>query len=340
MRMTRQPGPPFPGGMDHSPSLSSPPFWKEALLRSSLPLEFEAVRHLTAAGFSVNADLAAPADGGVDIHARIPLFPEDSTGPRGGPGVLELLVACAHRSPEAVALFLPHPDPQAMALTSPGLALRVVDHFSPFVIGPEEIDSFEEEGRLCARGLELDPSTGMADMDFFRHGLRNLQVPLLRLMADNIVAALTGPEAANLPFLFCPVLLTTAPPRVLTSGAGIEDIAAAARLEDVTDPVSHLVLTSDLGADFQSRRRTEMNRLAVLTRGEKIQEIEMKKARHYNSRFHLPLTLVDALMEGQYVTLSRFFSRFVVCHRNGFASLVDRMVRTARRALSTSLVLN
>lgn len=338
--MTRQPGPPFPGGMDHSPSLPSAPFWKEALLRSSLPLEFEAVRHLTAAGFSVNADLGASADGGVDIHARIPLFPDESPGAQGGPGVLELLVACAHRSPEAQALFLPHPDPHGMDMASPGRALRVVDHFSPFVVAPEEIDSFDEETPLCARGLELDPSTRMVDEDFFRHVIRKLQAPLPRLMADNIVAALTGPEEANLPFLFCPVLLTTAPPRVLKSGAGLEDIVAASHLEDVTDPAPRLVLISDLGADFQSRRRTEMNRLAVLTRGEKIQKIEMKKARYYNSRFHLPLTLMDSLMEGQYVTLSRFFSRFVVCHRNDFASLVDRMVRTARRALSTSLVLD
>jgi hypothetical protein len=313
--------------------------WKNALLMSSMPLEFEAARLLAQEGFAINSDFRYGFHEGetrrekaIDLHARLRM---EMTG-GGETGVpLELLVDCVHRPPNAAGLFLPDLNPEGLSPASPGRTLRMVDQFSPFVISPDAAVGFDQNLPLCYKGMEVNLETGEVDEGLFRQGMWRLQNPLPRLLSENIQIQLTALRHENRPFLFCPVLLTTSELYVLRPDITLEGIAAAEDVRDVGTRTPYLVIYSDMSPDFRRRCVTEFDRLRPLLRDEKAEEIERKKARFYGDRINLPFTILDALMAADYFYLNAFFTQFVVCSNDAFPALVRLLKKTAVRALET-----
>lgn len=317
--------------------MSGPHKWKQALLMSNMPLEFEAAQLLSREGFAINSDFRygfhegeRQRDTAIDLHARLRMgLTEDDDS--GIP--LELLVDCAHRAPRSAGLFLPDLNPEGLSPASPGHTLRMVDQFSPFVIGAEAVLGFDQDLPLCYKGMEINLDTGEVDEGVFRRGVWRLQNPLPRLVSENIHVQLTGARHRNRPFLFCPVLLTTAELYVMRADVTLQQISDAEDVREIGTRTPYLVIYSDLSPDFKQRCASEFDRLRPLLREEKAEEIERKKARFYGNRFNLPFTILDALMAADYFYLNFFFTQFVICSNDAFPSLVRTLKRNAENAL-------
>lgn len=109
--------------------------WKSGLLSSSLPLEYEAAKTLTAKGFPVEADYlfgreneaGIATDNSVDILARgFPPFKD----PNRIDGTVSLLVECKYRVRDTKWLFFQDPNLAAhYSKIYRGCSIRVFDDF-------------------------------------------------------------------------------------------------------------------------------------------------------------------------------------------------------------------
>ncbi|GBC60537.1 hypothetical protein DENIS_1494 [Desulfonema ishimotonii] len=313
--------------------------WKDALLFSGMPLEFEAARLLISEGFNVNADFRytwsdadALSNSGTDLHAKTDI-PFSESGPPLSQ--MEILVDCKHRDPRAVGLFLPDLNPSGASPVSPGNTVRVIDQFSPCVVSSDALVSFEMGMPVCYKGMEVNTDTGEVDESLFKQSLWQLQSPLPRLMTENIFLFLTGPVENNIPFLFCPVLLTTAPLFVMRKETALSQIENADQIEDVAVRTPYLIMSSGLSPDFKSTCVEESKQLRTLLRTDKAMAIEMKKARYYNSHFNLPFTIIDALNASEYYYLNHFFTQFFICSHTAFPEFVRVLKKTAETVMKT-----
>lgn len=318
--------------------------WKEALLLSNLPLEFDAARLLVDEGFTVNSDFryawdstGMARDSAIDLHAKtffpFPEFPDKAVQ-------VELLVDCRHRCPGTVGIFLPDPNPAGASRISPGNTVRVIDQFSPCLIHPDAMTAFDAALPVCYKGMEVNLTSGEVDETLFTTGLWQLQNPLPRLLTENVLGFLTGPRAANFPFFFCPVLLTTSALYVLKKDIRLNEIECAENVQELGVQTPFLIMCSDMSPDFKARCISESARLKPLLRTEKAMEIEMKKARYYNSHFNLPFTIIDALNAADYYYMNTFFTRFIICSNACFPEFVRKLKQASVNALKTHEILN
>jgi hypothetical protein len=322
------------------------PPWKAGLFATGLPLRYDAARTLVARGFTVDTDYyaagrpgphgadASAAPNRVDIHAHAatPFTRSDRITSR-----LELLVACCPGDPETVWVFPPDPGRPAGVPSPPGRSLRIVDRFSPDAVSDAAASRLDAEVPDCQPGMILDPVRGSGDAERPRAEIARLQLALPRLFADNVLAHFLAPLPHNVAFLFCPILVTSAPIRVLNDDLDDGRLAAAADLEEITEspPFGAVRVRSGYGPAFETRCREEITRIEPLQRTEEAQLVERMRARNDNSRLNLPFTTIGALMEGERYYLDSFFNRFIVCSAPRFPDIVDRIKKAAADALRT-----
>ncbi len=317
--------------------------WKQALLDSHMPLEYEAAQTLVAEGFAVGAGFKharhehdSLAETAVAIHAvGKPPFSRANEAD----GRLDLLVECRHCFPGSRFLFLPDPNPAQAAPVPPGHAIRAVDQFSPYVIENNAGTDFERSAAFCYRGLEINPETGQADDRALQADIDGLRYALPRLFSENIIHVFSGLPEENRPFFFCPILLTTA--RLWVAQPERMSVAAvqkAERIRQFADEVPYLILYSDYGPDFQSQCQYKCRGLKILLHeSDEAMSIEQRKARYYQSRWNLPFTLIDALLSGERFHLNRFFTQFLVCNQSAFGRLVAAIQEAVCQSLESGV---
>lgn len=319
--------------------------WKQALLDSNMPLEYEAAQTLVAEGFAVGAgfkharhEQPPVAETAVAMHAvGEPPFSREN----GAHGRLDLLVECRHCFPGARFLFLPDPNPAPSKPVPAGHAIRAVDQFSPYVIENNAGKDFERSAAFCYRGLAINPETGQADPEALEADIDGLQYALPRLFSENVINVFSGPPEQNLPFFFCPILVTTAriwvakPERM-----SVEAVQKAERISQFADERPYLILYSDYGPDFRSQCRYQCRALEILLHeSDEAMSIEQRKARYYQSRWNLPFTLIDGLLTGERYHLNRFFTQFLVCNQSAFGQLIAALKATVLQSLESRVLL-
>jgi hypothetical protein len=311
-------------------------------MASGMPIKFQAANVLVSKGFSVRTDYKfgreAPADQSpfqrretrVDLYgvAHSPFSrPEKITAQ------VEILAECAHRGSGAAWLFLPDPNTGAGSPAASGRTVRAVDQFSHYTLGGAALDALDAELPVCQAGLEVDLDTGETDFSALDFGLTRLQHALPRLFSENVMNYMTAPPQENVPFLFCPVLLTTAPLYVMDPGADVARFAEADRIGDIAEASPYLLMYLDYGPEFERLCREECDRMTVLQRSDKAMLIEQKRARHSDSQNYLPFTIIDALITGERYCLAAFFTQFIVCELASFPALLDLLKKTAASVL-------
>ncbi len=307
-------------------------------MASGMPLKFQAANALVGRGFSVRTDYrfgrTAPADQGplerretrVDLYAvaHSPFSKPDKMTAQ-----VELLAECAHRRPGTAWMFLPDPNTGAGSPAVQGRTVRAVDQFSPYAMGASALEALEADLPVCQAGLEIDMDTGSTDFSALDRGLTRLQYALPRLFAENVMRYMTAPPPENVPFLFCPILITTAPLYVMDPGAGVDRFASVDRIDDLAGETPYLVMYLDYGPEFEALCRAECTQMTALQRSDKAMLIEQKRARYSDSQDFLPFTIIDALITGERFYLSAFFTQFIVCTLSAFPELLDRLKKTA-----------
>jgi hypothetical protein len=319
--------------------LSEDPKWKAGLLSSGLPLEYEAARLLASRGFRVEADFKhAWADDGVvkgfsvDLRARAHA---PFSMPNQVSGTLDLVVECRHTRGEVSWLFLRDPNPPGGSAPVVGRTIRVVDQFSLCCVGAGATAAFEAGLPICCKGLEIDQATGRADDTEPGRGLVQLQYALPRLIVESVVLCFGHQCDRNVPLLFCPVLLTTAPLLVANQDLGVQEVERASALRELATEVPYLVTVWDYGPDFQAHCQREFKALERLERNDDLLMVETKRAALCRSQRELPLATIESLMAGDHYRLQEFFTRFIVCTRLGLPSLVEKIQEAAEAAVQS-----
>lgn len=162
--------------------------WKSKLVSSSLPLEFEAAKILTAKKFTISADYSyARNDSGVvkdfsvDLYARAYLPFSKPEGMYQRPtATLEFLVECKQRVQNISWLFFPSHRP-FFEYNNFGYALHAEDQFSQLFFPVHATAYFEKVMFFCYKGTEINEKDGSVHDAELRHGIAQLQYALPRL---------------------------------------------------------------------------------------------------------------------------------------------------------------
>jgi hypothetical protein len=319
--------------------VSSDPKWKSELLRCGLPLESEAARLLVSKGFGVASDFKyARVEGGrleslsIDLHAKAPVPPGE---PGRAAGALDLIVECRHAPPGVCWLFLADPNQPAGSAAVSGHTIRVVDEFSLARIDAGSTAAFDAELPVCRKGLEIDQSAGRVDDAEPDGALVQLQYALPRLMAESVLRHFRDPSGRHLPFLFCPVLLSTAPLLVANRDLDAGQVEQSSGLRDLAAEVPYLVVVCDYGPDFHSHCQRQFRVLEPLERNDDLLMVETKRAAVCQDQHELPLATIESLLAADRHRLQTLFSRFIVCTAGRLAELVDKVQQTAAAAVAS-----
>ena len=154
--------------------------WKERLMTSGAPLEFEAAKILVSKGFTVDSKYKQTVSNSwremnVDLHASAaPPFSD----PESADGLFEILVSCAQRRSEEVWLFLPDPNKPDDSPAASGNGIRIVDNFSSYVVDTKAVDDLDSNMPVCFKGLEINEATGAIVEPVIEWGLSQLQFAL------------------------------------------------------------------------------------------------------------------------------------------------------------------
>ncbi len=311
--------------------------WKDNLLGCGLPLEFEVSRLLASKGLDVAADFrfarcqsAAVHDCSVDVHARAFVRPAGSSE---AVGAWELLVECRPNCDDAWWLFLPDLNAPETSVGAAAHALCGVDHFSPRFIDRQAITAFHGRLPLCCKGVEIGGSTAMAADSDLHRGIAQLQYALPRLLTRNILHYLGNETEDNVPFLFCPILVTDANLLVAHRTMGVQEVQQSNELADLGDQVPYLVVCSDFGSEFETHSKREFDALERLARSENVVSVEQRRAGAGAHEWELPFAILESLTAAESYWLRQWCTRFVVCRRSALATLIDAIGEAAIAAM-------
>ena len=316
--------------------------WKSNLLSSSLPLEYEVARTLVKKGFVVEADYTygrdaesgQPKDFSVDMLARAPT---PFTGPGPINGSLELLIECKHRVRGTKWLFLP--DVNQGGLVSHidlGCALRIFDDFSPYIVNKNPSYDFTHKTPCCYKGVEVQQADRVYDAEI-KHGIEQLRYALPRLISNAILNNITAHPEDNQPFLICPILLTTAELLVLDKKLTIDYVEAADDLTALGKPVPYLITYSDYGPDFKNHCTKRCKVLTNYVTNNRVREVDDIRGVVSDGRYRRrgPIAFMQELATADDTALQLYFTQFVVCTKDGFAKLVDKLKRWSGQILDS-----
>lgn len=231
--------------------------WKEHLLRSGVPLEYQVALIMTSEGMTARADfsfLRRDLSGSKECSVDI-----DSTwyGPTSNILKFELhvLVECKYRSPDKVVLFFEEPNDPDFSPVTLGGTVSYFDTFVPYHLPLNAFVSLEQDFPFVYKGVEVF-ERGAVEEDL-RHGIQQLRYATPAFLRSILDAQLFGnfPSEATALF-FSRILVTNAPLLLLRRGLGVEDIKTASSIQDVSTPVDTVILFSDYGPDFEDHVRS------------------------------------------------------------------------------------
>lgn len=299
--------------------------WKSNLLSSSFPLEYEVAKILVSHGYAVSSDYkylrknkeGQPTEFSIDIEAT--LYDEENLCTNS------FLIECKHRHHNTKWLFLPDPNKEDF-IASFGNSLRVIDEFSYKIMDGQPFLESEYDIPLCIKGIELFGDNNAADAKI-REGITQLQYCLPQFFASSVWFNINGHSADNLPFIFCPILLTTAELIIVSDDFSIDKVEKSNDLSDLGKSVPYLILYSEPGPEFETHCSYACESLGSLTGLEQIDEIEQIRNSSKNGGYEsdYPTAIGDGLAAAQRFYLNKYFSSFIVCNLKEFPNFISKI---------------
>lgn len=312
--------------------------WKSKLISSSLPLEFEVAKYLVSKGFSVTPDytyarndLGTVKDFSVDLRATAYL---PFSNPNKIKTSLDLLVECKQRNPSVKWLFFPDPNLPDFSPITLGCTIRAVDEFSINFFRPNATVDFDRSVSFCYKGVEVNESNGDVYEPKLKHGISQLQYALPRLLRENALSNLHEHFGDSYPYLFCPILLTTAELMLAERTLTTTIVEKAECLSNISETVPYLVLYCDYSPDFERHCIRECVRLKELD-SELLDKFD--RLRYENGEYSPISTsfLCHCLAEGMGANLHWYFTQFVVCNIKSLDTLIKDIKKISSIASRT-----
>lgn len=221
--------------------------WKDAFLRTSLPLEYLVAQELSKLRYGIQGEYQylRPNEHGVlsefsvDIWSVMALFMKET----GTWGNLNYLIECKYCHPSVRWVFAPHSRTDTERLMEQSI-IHVLDRLCTRQIADKRpLWRVSNHFPLCFKGVELHP--GDATFQNIEKGKFQLVYGALRLgihLSESQIMNLHDQDLF-VDFL-CPILVTTADLYVLKYGLRLEDFMKARSPEDVSSMVPALILTN------------------------------------------------------------------------------------------------
>jgi hypothetical protein len=211
--------------------------WKETILRSGLPLEYEIKTYLSEKGCISNYEFSYIRKNDTSVE-RAFSYDLDASLTRD-PHFVKFMIECKYRHPNTKWIFLPSeyagPDD-----------VYSIDFMHPMDLFCEEYSSclqdpyYPEFAPLCSKGVEifdnetnnktLDQATSQIAYAFADQIAESIENQTKKLMVSEII------------FYHVPMIVTTAELHMLKPGTKISQIMQASTLSDVADEFDALVL--------------------------------------------------------------------------------------------------
>ena len=130
--------------------------WKDHLLKSGVPLEYEVARALAAEDLAVDADFSYMRRDGASFKECSVDIEAVWYGPLPNKVDFEFhaLIECKYRSPEKFILLLEEPGDDFSSVTL-GYTINKFDHFVPYKIPSDSFYPIERELPVAYKGIEL-----------------------------------------------------------------------------------------------------------------------------------------------------------------------------------------
>jgi hypothetical protein len=311
--------------------------WKNRLLSSSLPLEFEIAKHLVNEDFYVDFDYSykrldekEEKDFSIDISAG-------GFYPFGVGDEIKLkthfLVECKYRNPNVNWIFLPDINNKDYTIFSSQGPLKFLDEFSEF--------RSKHSGNLlmldtCLKGMEINMENGEVHDRGITHGINQLVYGLPAVLESAITDCLLGHLTEIYPYFICPILVTTSKLYIVREEFDIEKVKRADNLKEFADEVPYLSFYSDLYPSFKNHCKNIFENIlgtSSLDRYEyfrKLREIDPNLLKKKNPTPEETSIMIDSMMSQPKMLLdelklgfgSDFFREVIICNSNEFLNLI------------------
>ena len=314
--------------------------WKDKLLSSSFPLEYEAMKLIASEGFSVSSEYTySRLDGDVKKDFSVDIDALDFT-PFGNPNEItsdvHFLIECKYRKSGTYWLFLPDPNEDEYSPFTLGQTIRAVDNFTKFKLGPNCVISFDDNDELpfCIKGVEIDIVNSSAHDAQIKHGLSQLQYAL-PAMFENLInsSSYAAPDEA-IPFFICPILLTNAPLFVANNDFSMNAVKDSNCIEDIAHEVPYLVTYHDISPDFTEHCRKEFESKLKFDL-KHLEEVGNYRSARGSYELELPINLIESLIQGRTSELKGHFTQFIVCNWENFPQLIQDLKDSITLAMSS-----
>jgi hypothetical protein len=312
--------------------------WRGDLLSSSLLLEYRVARLLVGRKFGVfpDASFTRLIDGksiefSVDLEAHTLVRCEPPVS-----AAIRLLVECKYRRPGKAWFFVPDPDPITISDWDPAQIFRYCDYFTGNSFSDESFEQFGAIIRSCYKGVEIDLDSGSGnrvDSEELKHGLEQLQFGLAMLLRKSIRSALfsTFHTLQPKPFLFAPILVTTAPLYIARADVEDSDISSAECIDAFSENVGWLALKTNVGRDLEEH---VLRTFRMPGMGSSFEEALAKIDVVRHGRGYSSSDVWKALTEAEEWLLERWFSQVIVCNDQHLDKLIQHIESTSQAAVA------
>ncbi len=313
--------------------------WKDKLLSSSLPLEYEVAKMLAGQGFSINFDYAykrldavLEKEFSIDIQS-LAWYPfRHKAGIKMG---IDILVECKYRNPNVSWLFLHDLNLKDYSNFSTYGPIKMVDEFSEVVAkkGVKKISDCQ----ICLKGMEINTQNGEVHDTGIAHGISQLVYALPSVLYQRIFASLVDHLSEVRPFILCPILVTTAPLRIIKPEFSIAEVMNASELNDISYEVPYLSMYNSMYPSFGAHCKEIFKNI--------ISEGKQDRFEHFKSLRKLPkdkdnLPLLSEwrsqpellLLDLQLGHVGNIFRETLICNFNHLPSLLKHLKSSIEHA--------
>lgn len=316
--------------------------WKQGLLSSGFPLEYEVSNILLNADFHVEGEQpytrrtqSGVEEFSVDLSANhfvpIPGVEGDSKGE------LTVICECKYRTPNKEWLFMPDLNELDFAPTWPA-ALRDFPTFTTYSYDFNPVIDFCVNPTRAMKGVEVHTSGGEAFDKDIRHACNQLRYAIPGVILKHLWPLTFSPVEDCEPFFILPILVTNSPLRILRHDVDLKTIQAAEKLGDISTEVDVVDVRSPYAEDF---REHCLRVFSVLTenklRAESTHKVFPRIEEFYRAQgsFKSPFVDLELIRDGRGFEPG-LFSQFPVVNLNALPKFLNEAKQAAALALRES----
>lgn len=231
--------------------------WKDALLKSSLPLEYIIANKLEKLDIHVLGEYSfwRANENKINTEFSVDLlaihFLEQTKGKEDFWGTLHFLIECKYSYPTVKWTFSPFPEEHGLVVG----AIAIFQDFAATRVDTDVLYTFDDNFDYCWKGIELHEDS--VDPNRITHGINQLRYGSIQLSKDCLISQVGSWHDSELNIEFiCPILITTAPLYVFKHGLSLDNFQKAENVEDIAKEVEAVIVNPDPGVELKKYVKT------------------------------------------------------------------------------------